>query len=104
MKATLKIVLVSSLIALSQTTMAAGDAANGKSKSITCTACHGADGNSVVSNYPNLAGQKEAYLEKQMKDFKSNTRKDPTMNAMVAALSDQDMADLATFYSTQVAK
>jgi cytochrome c553 len=49
--------------------------------------------------YPNLAGQKEAYLLKQLKDFKSGKRNDPTMKGMVMALSDEDMANLSAYYA-----
>ena len=78
----------------------AGDAAAGKGKSMMCAACHGAAGISAVPTYPNLAGQKVAYLVKQLKDFKSGTRNDPTMKGMVASLSDADMADLAAYYAS----
>lgn len=78
----------------------AGDAAAGKSKSMMCAACHGAAGISMVPTYPNLAGQKEAYLAKQLKDFKSGTRNDATMKGMVASLSDADMDDLAAYYAS----
>lgn len=82
--------------------MAKGDAEAGKSKTQTCVACHGADGNSVVANWPKIAGQYENYLEKQLKDFRmgeQGPRYEASMYAMVAALSDQDIADLAAFYS-----
>lgn len=82
--------------------VAKGDAEAGKSKTQTCVACHGADGNSVVANWPKIAGQYENYLEKQLKDFRmgeKGPRFEPSMYAMVAALSDQDIADLAAFYS-----
>lgn len=78
----------------------AGDAAAGKAKAATCSACHGADGVSLVPMYPNLKGQKAAYIIKQLKDFKSGARKDPVMAGMVAALSEQDMADLAAYYES----
>ncbi|PHR83675.1 MAG: cytochrome C [Colwellia sp.] len=78
----------------------AGDAAAGKGKSMMCSACHGTAGISAVPTYPNLAGQKEAYLVKQLKDFKSGKRNDPTMKGMVASLQDADMADLAAYYSS----
>ena len=63
-------------------------------------ACHGPDGISVAPNYPNLKGQKEAYLKKAITDFRSGTRTDPTMNAMVAALTDADIDNLAAYYSS----
>ena len=78
----------------------AGDAAAGRAKAATCAGCHGANGISVVPTYPNLAGQKEAYLVKQMKAFKDGTRTDPTMNAMAKPLNDADIANLAAFYAS----
>lgn len=78
----------------------AGDAAAGKGKSMMCSACHGVAGISAVPTYPNLAGQKEAYTVKQLKDFKSGKRNDPTMKGMVASLSETDMADLAAYYAS----
>ncbi len=78
----------------------AGDAAAGKAKAASCAGCHGAAGISAVPTYPNLAGQKEAYLVKQLKAFKSKTRTDPTMNAMAAPLSDADMANIAAYFSS----
>lgn len=78
----------------------AGDAAAGKAKSMMCSACHGTAGISAVPMYPNLAGQKEAYTAKQLKDFKSGKRNDPTMKGMVAALSDADIANLAAYYAS----
>ncbi|GAA6171443.1 cytochrome c [Colwellia sp. KU-HH00111] len=78
----------------------AGDAAAGKGKSMMCSACHGVAGISAVPMYPNLAGQKEAYLAKQLKDFKSGKRNDPTMKGMVAALTDADMDNLAAYYAS----
>lgn len=87
------------LVTATPIVMAAGDAAAGKAKSATCAGCHGAKGISAVPNYPNLAGQKEAYLTKQMKAFKDGTRKDPVMGAMAKPLSDADMANLSAYYA-----
>ncbi len=78
----------------------AGDVAAGKAKSGTCAACHGVTGESMIPMYPNLAGQKEQYLAKQLKDFKSGARKDPVMGAMAMPLSDDDIANLAAFYAS----
>ncbi|MBE9568106.1 MAG: cytochrome c [Proteobacteria bacterium] len=77
----------------------AGDAAAGKAKAGTCVGCHGATGVSAAPNFPNLAGQKEAYLAKQLKDFKSGARKDPMMTGMAAPLTDADVANLAAYYA-----
>ncbi len=65
----------------------------------TCVACHGANGISANTMWPNLAGQKEGYLAKQMHDFKSGARKDPMMNPLVAALSDKDIEELSKYFS-----
>jgi cytochrome c553 len=78
----------------------AGDAAAGKAKSAMCAACHGAAGISAIPMYPNLAGQKEAYIAKQLKDFIAGKRKDPVMSAMAVGLSDADVANLAAYYSS----
>lgn len=78
----------------------AGDVEAGKAKSMMCSACHGMAGISAVPTYPNLAGQKEAYTAKQLKDFKSGKRNDPTMKGMVASLNDADIANLAAYYAS----
>ncbi len=82
----------------------AGDAEAGKSKSAVCAACHGADGNSTNAAWPSLAGKHSSYIYTQLADFKSGSREDATMTAMVAALSDQDMKDLGAYYESQRAK
>lgn len=80
---------------------AQGDAAAGQAKSALCATCHGADGNSQLSINPKLAGQNASYLVKQLMDYKSGARANPTMTAMVAALTDQDIHDIAAWYSSQ---
>ena len=81
---------------------AAGDAAAGKTKAAACAGCHGMDGNSMVPSFPKLAGQGESYIVKQIHDFKANTtRQDAMMIGMVAALSDQDAADIGAYYQSQ---
>lgn len=77
----------------------AGDAAAGKAKSMICSACHGAEGISSNDIWPNLAGQKYGYLVKQIKAFRDGVRIDPTMKPMVSNLSDEDVDNLATYYS-----
>ncbi len=88
------------LSAASTTVHAAGDASQGKTKAVACAGCHGTNGIGVSDEFPNLAGQKEAYLLKQLKAYKSGDRKDPTMAAMVASLGDEDMANLAAYFSS----
>jgi cytochrome c553 len=95
----LLIILIMAL-GFSSISLAKGNAKKGKAKSMTCVACHGPKGISLQPIYPNLAGQKEAYLLKQLKAFKSGTRKSPMMKPMVAALSAKDMANLAAYYSS----
>lgn len=81
-----------------------GDVAKGKALAGTCVACHGADGNAMVPMYPNIAGQHEGYIAKQLAEFKAGTRKDPVMAGMVAALSADDMKNLAAYFATQKVK
>ena len=88
------------LAAAANVAQAGGNAAAGAAKAATCAGCHGPKGISLAPNFPNLAGQKEAYLVKQLKDFKSGARKDPTMSAMAAPLSDTDIANLAAHFSS----
>jgi cytochrome c553 len=97
-----KLLLIASLASLAAagTVQAAGDAEAGKAKSAACAACHGVDGNSAAPNFPKLAGQHADYTAKQLAEFKSGERKDPTMNGMAAPLSEQDMADLAAYYAS----
>ena len=92
--------LVAALL-LTGVVQAAGNADAGKTKSATCMACHGADGNSLNPVWPKLAGQHAQYITKQLKEFKGGTRTDPMMAPMAAPLSDEDMADLAAYFSSQ---
>lgn len=85
-----------------------GDAEAGKTKSVPCAACHGVDGNASLSIYPKIAGQHAGYIYKQLKELKlgmtsggKDGRYDPVMSAMAAPLSDQDMKDLAAYFSSQ---
>lgn len=78
---------------------AAGDAAKGKGMTAMCAACHGADGNSAIANFPKLAGQNEKYLIKQLQDIKSGKRTVVEMTGLLNNLSDQDIADIAAFYA-----
>jgi cytochrome c553 len=92
--------IVTTLLFLSSSAMA-GDVAAGKAKSAICASCHGADGVSLSPLWPNLAGQKEQYLVKQIKAFRDGTRTDAMMAPMVASLSDDDIANLAAYFSAQ---
>ena len=78
-----------------------GDAAAGQAKTAVCGACHNPDGNSLAPNFPKLAGQGQRYLEKQLHDIKSGKRTVLEMTGMLAAFSDQDLADIAAYFSSQ---
>ena len=80
---------------------AAGDAEAGKAKSAPCAACHGPDGNSVNPEWPKLAGQGAPYIVEQLEHYKDGTRVNALMSPQAAALSEQDMHDLAEYYSSQ---
>lgn len=82
--------------------LAAGDADAGQAKAAVCAACHGMDGNSMVPNWPKLAGQHSAYLERQMGLIKGGQRPVPEMAGIVAGLTEDDFADLAAYFSSQV--
>ncbi len=84
-----------------------GDAEAGKQKSATCQACHGTDGHGISPEFPNLAGQVPGHIAQQLASYKStdpNSRNNAIMLGMVAALSEQDMADLDAYYSSLEAK
>jgi len=103
MKFKLLIAAFGLLMAANTIATAAGSAAAGEGKSAMCAGCHAADGNSVVNLFPKLAGQHAGYIAKQLGEFKSGKREDATMQGMAAALSEEDMADLAAFYSSKTA-
>ncbi len=96
----LKVVGLTVVLSVIGMTASAADIAAGKAKSAVCAACHGQDGISLVPIYPNLKGQKAAYTEKQLKAFKNKTRVDAVMNAQAAALSDEDMKNIAAYYES----
>ena len=89
------------LLLVSLPVLALGDAAAGQGKSAICAACHGVDGNSAVPNWPKLAGQHPDYLQRQFALIKDGNRPVPEMAGIVPGISDQDMADIAAYYSSQ---
>lgn len=96
----IRIALILALTFISASALA-GDIEAGKIKSAMCASCHGVNGISMSPLWPNLAGQKEQYLIKQIKAFRDGTRQDPMMAPMVAALSDADIENLAAYYASQ---
>jgi cytochrome c553 len=78
----------------------AGDAGAGKKISGTCAACHGQDGNSAAPSFPKIAGLGEAYILKQLKNYKSGERENAIMAGQASALSEAQMSDLAAYFSS----
>ena len=88
-------------IAQAASTALVGDAAAGQAKTAVCGACHGPDGNSMAPNFPKLAGQGDRYLLKQLHEIKDGKRQVLEMTGLLTNLNDQDLADIAAFYSSQ---
>jgi cytochrome c553 len=101
---TAKLVAALSLVAAlgwTSSAVAAGSKEAGQAKAATCSACHGMDGNSLSPEWPNLAGQHPSYIVKQLGNFKGGQRQNVLMSPMAMILSEQDMADLAAYFSSQ---
>lgn len=104
MKKVLMVVLAGLAVGVATSVWADGNVEAGKTKSATCAACHGADGNSVNPEWPKLAGQHPNYIVKQLTNFKEDARVNASMSPMAKPLSEQDMADLAAYFSSQAKK
>ena len=100
--------VLAALLAASAPVFSAGDAAAGQQKISSCKGCHGIPGYRTafpsVYNVPKLGGQHAEYIVKALQAYKSGERSHPTMRAIAAGLSDQDMADLAAYYAAQDAR
>ena len=79
--------------------LAAGNVATGRQKALQCQTCHGLDGLSKMPDSPNIAGNPEQYLVRQLNAFRKGERKNDMMSIVVQQLSDQDVADLAAYYA-----
>ena len=101
MKKTIIILATVLFASFSSSIIAAGDAEGGQIKSVTCMGCHGLAGNSAIATFPKLAGQGEVYLLKQLQNFKSGERNNAIMAGVASLLSEQDMMDIAAYYSIQ---
>ena len=103
----LTVLLGGSLAAVSAAAQEGGAAAPegsvdaGRTKSVTCAACHGVDGNSVTPDWPMLAGQHATYIVRQLQAFKNGERTDVTMKPFADLLSEQDMLDVAAYFASQ---
>lgn len=82
-------------------TLAAGNPAAGEEKAAECVSCHGDGGHGIAPLFPKLAGLSPAYISRQLMDFKSGARKDPTMEGITSVLTDDEIANLAAYYSKQ---
>ncbi|MGH1539048.1 MAG: c-type cytochrome [Arenicella sp.] len=91
------IIIVSFFVLLGNAS--AADINAGKAKAVSCVGCHGSNGISTNPEWPNLAGQQEKYLSKQLKAFRDGQRNDSLMSPMAAALSDDDIANISAYYS-----
>lgn len=92
------------ILSISSIASAKGDVEKGKAKAAICASCHGKDGVGIADIYPNLAGQKAAYTELQLKAFRDGQRKNMMMAPMAKPLSDEDIANLAAYYESLPAK
>lgn len=94
--------------AAAQSGASAGDAAKGRQKVQMCQGCHGIDGWRTafpeVYHVPRIAGQQPVYLANALKAYRNDERTHPSMRAIAASLSDQDIADLAAYYAQPAQK
>jgi len=95
--------LLIALLSFTTLVQAEGSAEAGQQKSLTCSACHGADGNSLNPEWPSLAGQHTRYAIRQIKAYQSGERQNVLMSGMAMGLSEQDIDDLAAYYAAQPA-
>ena len=101
MKLRLYSLIVLALLAVAPAWAQTGDAAAGQAKIATCSACHGMDGTGILPLYPNIGGQGERYLYKQIWDIKNGDRVVVEMAPFTAALTDQDILDMSAYYASQ---
>lgn len=78
-----------------------GDVKAGEAKTAVCAGCHGPSGKSSIPAYPRLDGQYQSYLVKALQDYQSGKRNNPMMTGMVAALSEEDITNIAAYYASQ---
>lgn len=95
-------VLLVVFVAMGVAQAAEGDPKEGKEKSAMCQGCHGEEGISTGPNFPNLAGQFQKYIERQIHDFQSEKRVDPMMSGMAASITElQDLKDIAAYFASK---
>ena len=96
-----KLMIKLGLFLVSAGVLAAGDAKQGEALTATCLACHGSNGNSLTGSFPNIAGQNEAYLYKQLVDIQTGARSAVLMTGILDGLTSQNLEDLAAYYASQ---
>ncbi len=105
MKKIIAFVALLSLVQLASSAPLVGDAIAAKNKVAMCIGCHGIPGYKAtfpeVYQVPMLGAQSVKYLENALNAYKKGDRKHPTMHGIAASLTDQDIADLAAYYSQQ---
>ena len=102
MKRVAIILAATGVMALPWSAQARGNADSGKGKAQACAACHGPEGNKPAGpDFPIIAGQHADYLRKVLLDYKSGARANPIMKGFAAALSKQDIDDLAAYFASQ---
>lgn len=99
MKQSFAILAALGLMLCAQVALADGDAAAGKEKAQTCAACHGANGISTSDQFPILAGQYKDYIIQALHEYKDGQRNNPIMKGMASGLSDDDIRNLAEYFS-----
>ena len=98
---TIQTAWVALCLSLAATAHGAGDPAAGKALSLACSACHGMDGATGLDpTYPDLAGQNERYLLRQMQLIQSNERPILLMTGQLTGKSDKDLENLAAYYAS----
>jgi cytochrome c553 len=101
MKQLIKMIFAVSIVAASASVMAGGNIEAGKEKSTACAACHGANGVSASPMFPTIAGQHADYIVHALNAYKTGKRNNPIMQGTVAALSEEDIVNLAAYFASQ---
>lgn len=96
----LGVLVLGLLLATGASARPLADAAAGARRAAICMSCHGKDGHAVVDGYPHLAGQNRQYLEKAISAYRNGQRKDPVMSAMAEPLTDEEIRNIAAYFST----
>jgi len=91
--------LAAMMLSLWPVAAAAADPQSGRAKAAACAVCHGQAGISTVPNAPHLAGQPAIYVEEQLRNYRSGTRRHEVMSIIAKPLSDADIADLAAWFA-----